>query len=101
MTRWPYLLIAILCIPLSGCLTSMAVKGDQSAINRSNEVDRVFKASLKKKVYGFRLGIPLPIRFAQPDALTQRLTACSGPWRAAAPWRALAGLGTPVAERIG
>ena len=26
----------------------MAVKGDQSAVNRSNEVDRVFKASLKQ-----------------------------------------------------
>jgi len=49
MTRWPYILIALLCIPLSGCLSSMALKGgDQSAINSDNEVDRVFKASMKK-----------------------------------------------------
>jgi len=49
MTRWPYILIALLCIPLSGCLSSVALKGgDQSAINSDNEVDRVFRASMKK-----------------------------------------------------
>ncbi len=49
MTRWPYILIALLCIPLSGCLSTVALKGsDQSAINSDNEVDRVFRASMKK-----------------------------------------------------
>jgi len=48
MTRWPYILIVLLCIPLSGCLTTLAVSGAHNATSRGEELDKVFKASLKK-----------------------------------------------------
>ena len=48
MTRWPYLLIALVCIPLSGCLTTLAVTGAHNATSRGEELDKVFKASMKK-----------------------------------------------------
>ena len=49
MKRWLYILIATLCIPLSGCLTTLGVSSDGSSTSRAvEEMDRVFKASMKE-----------------------------------------------------
>ena len=48
MMRSIYILIVILCIPLSGCLTTLGVSGVHSATSRGEELDKVFKASMKK-----------------------------------------------------
>ncbi len=48
MTRWPYILIAILCIPLAGCLTTFGTSSGPSTASSEAELDKVFKASLQK-----------------------------------------------------
>lgn len=49
MKRWPFLLVvAILCIPLSGCLTTFGASGDRSDTTGGHELDKVFKASMSK-----------------------------------------------------
>ncbi|TDJ52467.1 MAG: hypothetical protein E2O44_00600 [Nitrospina sp.] len=48
MKRWPFLLVAILCIPLSGCLTTFGASSDRSDTTGGHELDKVFKASMSK-----------------------------------------------------
>jgi len=48
MKRWPFIIIAILCIPLSGCLTTFGASSDRSDATGGHELDRVFKASMNK-----------------------------------------------------
>lgn len=48
MKRWPFIIIAILCIPLSGCLTTFGSSSDRSDTTGGHELDKVFKASINE-----------------------------------------------------